>query len=96
MTILQSGAIVVGVILGIVCVFGLGFCGGSIWELGRSLNEIRRELYDNATNLKALKQMQVDHDNHIATLEKLEKNYNEALLWYSQEADSMLANSRKE
>jgi uncharacterized membrane-anchored protein YhcB (DUF1043 family) len=96
MTILQSGAIVVGVILGIVCVFGLGFCGGSIWELGRSLNEIRRELYDNATNLKALKQMQVDHDNHIATLEKLEKNYNEALLWYSQEAGSMLANSRKE
>jgi hypothetical protein len=96
MTILQSGAIVVGVILGIVCVFGLGFCGGSIWEIGVSLNEIRRELYDNATNLKALKQMQIDHDNHIATLEKLEKNYNEALLWYSQEADSMFVDSRKE
>jgi biopolymer transport protein ExbB/TolQ len=87
MTITQIVWLTIAVTLGILCVFGLGFCGGSIFELGRSLNEIRRELFDNNRDLKALEKMQKEHDAHIELLKKLEKNYNETLLWYSQESE---------
>jgi|WetSurSiteA1Bulk_404760.scaffolds.fasta_scaffold266567_2 hypothetical protein len=87
MTTIQIISITVGVILGILCVFGLGFCGGSLFELGRTLNETRNELFENGRDLRALHKMQKEHDEHMIKLENLEKNYQEALVWYSQEAE---------
>jgi hypothetical protein len=78
---------VVAVLVGVLLVFGLGFSSGSMYELERSLNEIRRELFEKGRDLKALEKMQKEHDAHIELLKKLEKNYNDALLWYSQESE---------
>lgn len=77
--------IVFFVILGSLGIFFSGYIVGSVIELGNSLRETKREIFELKRDEKALKQMAKDHEEHMANIERLEKNYQEALFWYNNQ-----------
>jgi len=76
-----------GTIAAISLIFILGYLFGSLSQLSEYLTELKRESFENLRDIKALNKMQEEHDAHIAKVESLEKNYQEALYFYAQESE---------
>ena len=74
-------------VLGLVCLLVLAFLLGSLWQLGREMTELKHELFETDRDIKSLEKMRKEHDEYMQKLEHLEKEYQDALLWYANEAE---------
>lgn len=78
MTSLQTFWLIGGLILGGLCIFGLGFCAGSIHELSKDLLQLKDERFQLDRDIKSLEKMQTEHDEKMAELEEYELRYEDA------------------